>query len=165
MIAAAPLVGGVISVGSSLLTQPNQKDPERFAKAQAWYYAATQGDQVALCNLKYMGGLRGSAPGGCGGAPASGFATDVAKAYTEQCYQQATRVLSGALPASTPAPNSPSAGAATQAAVPVISAVQQAQQQQQQQAVLGAVANWAPWILAGVGVVVLAVVVMRAQRG
>ena len=165
MIALAPLAGGAISLGSNLLTQPNQKDPERFAKAQAWYAAAIQGDQVALCNLKYMGGMRGSAPGGCGGAPASGFATDVAKAYCEQLYQQALRVLSGSLSPSVPIPNAPQAGAATPQAQPIITAVQQTQQQQQQQQALGAVVSFAPYIIAGVGVLVLAFIVMRARRG
>lgn len=163
MIAAAPLVATGISVGSSLLTQPNQSDPARFAQAQAWYYSAIQGDAVALCKLQYMGGARGCAPGGCGGSATCGFATQAAKTYTEQLYQQAKSVLAGATSPSTPTPNAPVAGAANQPIVPVVTAVQTAQQQQQQQAVLATVANWAPWILAGVGALVLVWLVKRAR--
>ena len=104
----------IVQQGASLIDTTNNKDPERFAQAQAWYSAAVQGDQQALCRLKYMGGLRGCAPGGCSGIAACGFATTTAKAYCEQLYQQALRVLAGQLSPATPIPQSPAPGGAGQ---------------------------------------------------
>lgn len=102
----------VVNAGIQLASQGNNSDNDRYAKADTWYAAAIAGDAVALCFLAYMGGRRGCAPGGCGGSAACGFATDNAKNYAEALYQQATRVLSTALPVTSPLPQKPQ-GAST----------------------------------------------------
>lgn len=114
--AAVPL----IEQGASLIDTTNDKDPGRFAQAQSWYAAAIQGDAKALCQLKYMGGLRGCAPGGCAGTAACGFATTVAKAYTEQLYQQALRVNAGQVSAAAPIPPAPAPSGSGQAVGPIL---------------------------------------------
>lgn len=106
----------LIQAGASQIDTTNNKDPGRFAQAQAWYSAAIQGDAQALCRLKYMSGLRGCAPGGCSGIAACGFATTTAKAYCEQLYQQAQRVLAGQISPASPIPPSPGASGAGQTA-------------------------------------------------
>lgn len=151
----------------------NNKDPERFAQAQAWYNAAVQGDAKALCLLKYMGGLRGCAPGGCAGTAACGFATSTAKAYTEQLYQQALRVLSGSLTPAAPIPAAPSPSGAGQTAGQVLQTASEVTgaaatglgypPQPTAQSALNYVTGFAPLLLVGVGLVVLFVLVRGRQ--
>ena len=85
----------------------HKNDPDRFAQSAAKYYAAIDGDDIAACFLKYWGGRRGCAPGGCGGTPVCGQATQVAKDYNEACYQVFLKVQDGTLPLNTPAPPFP----------------------------------------------------------
>ena len=166
--AAIPLVQSA----ASQIDTTNDKDPARFAQAQSWYAAAIAGDVKALCYLKYMGGLRGCAPGGCAGVAACGFATATAKAYCEQLYQQALRVLGGQLTSAAPIPNAPDPSGAGQTIGNVA---------QQGSELLGAAATglgyppkptaasvltyatgFAPWILLlGIGAVIYAIVKTR----
>jgi hypothetical protein len=95
---AVPLIQAVVH-------PTNAKDAQRFATADAWYAQARNGDATALCMLSYMGGRRGT--GSCGGSTAGGFATQAAKDYTEQLYQQVLAIQAGTLPPSTPMPLAP----------------------------------------------------------
>lgn len=103
-----PFLTTAITTGVQLASQPNAKDAERFAQADAWYKAAIQGDPDALCALKFMSGQYGSATCGALGLRA-GFATKEAKDYTHKLYEQATRVLAGSVPASSALPPQPGA--------------------------------------------------------
>lgn len=162
----------IVQAGAGLIDTTNNKDPERFAQAQSWYAAAIQGDQQALCKLKYMGGLRGCAPGGCSGVAACGFATNVAKAYCEQLYQQALRVLAGQLSPATPIPQAPSASGAGQTAGGVLQGVSEVSgaaatglgypPQPNATQVLSYVSGFAPLILiVAVGAIIYAIVKTR----
>lgn len=162
MPAAAVIAAAVplIQQGASMIDTTNNKDPERFARAQAWYSAAIAGDAVALCHLKYMGGLRGNAPGGCAGVAAGGFATNVAKAYCESLYQQALRVLAGQQSPAMPIPPAPGASGAGQTVGQVAQGVSQVSTavatglgytpQPTPTQLLSAATSWAPVILIGV---------------
>lgn len=161
-----------IQQAASLIDTTNDKDPERFAQAQSWYAAAIAGDSVALCKLKYMGGLRGCAPGGCSGTAACGFATTVAKAYAEQLYQQALRVLAGQLSPAQPLPPSPAPSGSGQSAGSVLQGVSEVSgaaatglgypPQPNATQVLNYVSGFAPLILiVAVGAIVYAIVKTR----
>jgi hypothetical protein len=165
-MAIAALIPVAVTVGSSLLNTANKDDPNRFAQSQAWYYAAVQGDAVALCKLKYMGGSRGCAPGGCGGAQTCGFATVAAKTYNEQLYQQALSVLSGAQPQSTPLPQSPQPSAALPPAIttPINTAIGQQQQQQQLENAKNIATALLPWVVVIGGGALLVYMVIRSRR-
>ena len=102
-IAAIPAVTGTYSS----LTQ-NQQDPQRFATAQAWYRAAMAGDKDAQCALKHMSGRYGCATCGQYGQ-ACGFATQAAKTYCGQLYDQFVQQQSGVLSPNAPIPSAPSA--------------------------------------------------------
>jgi len=104
--AVIALATPLIQNGIGALQATNQKDKERFATAQSWYQSAIQGDGIALCKLKYMGGKNGT--GTCGGEVSSGFATPEAKQYCDQLYQQALRVLNGTQAPSSALPGAPS---------------------------------------------------------
>lgn len=161
--AAVPIV---TSVAQSILNTANKDDPNRFAQSQQWYYAAVQGDVAALCRLKYMGGSRGCAPGGCAGAQTCGFATSAAKQYNEQVYQQALAVLAGGTPQSTPLPQSPSPSPALPPAIttPIGTAINQTQQQQRlEQAKMFASAAL-PWLIVIAGGAFVVFLVKRASR-
>lgn len=168
LAAAVPLV----QTGASYIDTTNNKDPGRFAQAQSWYSAAIQHDEQALCRLKYMGGIRGCAPGGCSGIAACGFATNVAKAYCEQLYQQALRVLSGQLSPASPIPPTPSPSGAGQTVGQVAQAGSEIlgsaatglgyPPKPTAQSVLAYATGFAPWILLlGVGVIIYAIVKTR----
>lgn len=175
MIAA----GTIATIGVSTynaLNQPNAQDKERFAKADAWYSRAIQGDAQALCYLQFMGGRRGSSV--CGGDPAAGFATQPAKDYCEQLYQQALKVLAGTLSSATPTPKPPAQTTTAGAAVSVLGAAanQTAQNagnlatalgqppQTNLQQKLADVTTYAKWAFVGVGVLGLVYLVVRARR-
>lgn len=160
----------LIQSAAGALNKPNDKDPARFASAENWYVQAVQGDTLALCQLKYMGGRRGA--GSCGGQAAAGFATSVAKDYTESLYQQALQVLAGTTPPSAPFPDRP--GASSTGAGPLLATGSELLgaaatglgsppgiNAQQQLSTALTVGKWA--LLIG-GVAVLAFLVLRARR-
>lgn len=107
----AGIISGVATILPALQGIPNKDDPNRFRTAEGWYFSAIQGDQEALCALKHMSGQFGT--GSCGkyGAP-QGFATQVAKQYSYDLYQQAAQILQGNLSPATPKPPTPKPGSA-----------------------------------------------------
>jgi len=166
MPAVAALVPVAVTVGSSLLNIANKDDPNRFAQSVTWYYAAVQGDAVALCKLKYMGGTRGCAPGGCAGAQTCGFATAAAKQYNEQLYQQALSVLSGAQPQSTPVPQSPRPSAALPPSVttPINQTIGGYQTQEKLENAKNIATALLPWVVVIGGGALLVYMVIRSRR-
>ena len=159
-----------VSAGQQLLnlanSSTNATDPERFAKAQAWYSAAIQGDAVALCTLKYMGGIRGCAPGGCGGAQTCGFATAIAKQYTEVLYQKALGVLSGAISPGEPLPPSPAPSSNPLLPPSITGPAGQAADELARQRMRDALLSALPWVAVAVAAgVVLLVVIVKRMRG
>lgn len=171
-------VAAGITLGSEalkLVDTTNDKDPERFARAETWYNAAVQGDATALCFLKYMGGKRGCAPGGCAGTAACGFATQVAKDYCEQLYQDALLVLSGQKSMASPIPSAPAPSGTTATQVggylKTTSEITGAAAtklgtppQPNPEAVLSYVTQAAPWILVLGGGAVIVWLILRARR-
>jgi len=163
-----------VQTAAGYIDTTNNKDPERFAQSQAWYAAAIVGDAKALCHLKYMGGLRNCAPGGCAGVAACGFATNVAKEYNETLYQRALAVLGGLISPASPIPPAPQPSGAGQT---VGTVAQQGSEllggiatglgkppQPTGQSVLAYATGFAPWIIVGVGALVLYAVIKGVRR-